>query len=822
MPLFKRKPFDLAKPPEDLEPSELVYQVRFTKEIFRDYQYPKLKYFNNYNHYFFFMGFYVILFLVLAKLIAIREYLNRINLYRQRVWMCKSTGKSNLTYEEAMVTEKNAIQKVQQLPNDLVAPALRIIQFSKNQSTTLLTKALVVILIRLPLPSFLASFGTCAFVIFSFSIFNSLFNLFTAFVQLCQITSGFLTGMLSLRDLADLVTKKLQKDLFVGAELYGKKDDGLYPCRVLKIVENGVGKMQYEVALLGENKKITENAILHGEDLVWKKTPFNRKILKSFIRESTCRSIPWVLHEKLAQKHGISTDLPEELRSKFFLQGGQLVNRTKKRKNENRNNVGEANGESGKSKRNKGETGKPDASKEENNQPEDEPVKYPIDDLLVKPGPDDPLFTDRPSPSRDFNVPMDCIGDLLMVWDFCSSFSRVLNLWPFSLEDFENAICHKDSNLVIIVETHSALLRILIKDDGEYSLALQNKKRKSKISLITWTEYVCDFLEMINVTELCSCMTTIKRGHYGLLDANAKLGILRELVCHALETDLIRGKLDDLIEQRRALGATVRGEALEYARKKRQEKEQLKGESNGLVVKENSMESTGSNPHMAENGEENGDMVEEVISSGQSNAFVNRYKYLFCNRSRKQLNGQSKKGEKQKLDPKVEAENITNSNEKEAQKQLTGEKKEDQEKKSKEKREQRKEYFKREMEKRSIRTNPLGKDRDYNRYWWFRRDGRIFVESSDSKQWGYYCAKEEVDALMSSLNPKGERERALQQQLEKFYPRISLELQKRSKDLAQKIALEEAVLRRSTRVRAPPRENPANAFLKYVNKWKED
>ncbi|KAH1038391.1 hypothetical protein J1N35_040134 [Gossypium stocksii] len=715
MPLFKRKPFDLAKPPEDLEPSELVYQVRFTKEIFRDYQ----------------------------------EYLNRINLYRQRVWMCKSTGKSNLTYEEAMVTEKHAIQKVQQLPNDVVAPALRIIQFS----------------------------------------------------------------MLSLRDLADLVTKKLQKDLFVGAELYGKKDDGLYPCRVLKIVENGVGKTQYEVALLGENKKITENAILHGEDLVWKKTPFNRKILKSFIRESTCRSIPWVLHEKLAQKHGISTDLPEELCSKFFLQGGQLVNRMKKRKNENRNNVGEANGESGKSKRNKGETGKPDASKEENNQPEDEPVKYPIDDLLVKPGPDDPLFTDRPSPSRDFNVPMDCIGDLLMVWDFCSSFSRVLNLWPFSLEDFENAICHKDSNLVLIVETHSALLRILIKDDGEYSLALQNKKRKSKISLITWTEYVCDFLEMINVTELCSCMTTIKRGHYGLLDANAKLGILRELVCHALETDLIRGKLDDLIEQRRALGATVRGEALEYARKKREEKEQLKGESNGLVVKENSMESTGSNPHMAENGEENGDMVEEVISSRQSNAFVN---------SRKQLNGQSKKGEKQNLDPKVEAENITNSNEKEAQKQLTGEKKEDQEKKSKEKREQRKEYFKREMEKRSIRTNPLGKDRDYNRYWWFRRDGRIFVESSDSKQWGYYCAKEEVDALMSSLNPKGERERALQQQLEKFYPRISLELQKRSKDLAQKIALEEAVLRRSTRVRAPPRENPANAFLKYVNKWKED
>ncbi|XP_022739782.1 DDT domain-containing protein DDB_G0282237 isoform X2 [Durio zibethinus] len=625
--------------------------------------------------------------------------------------------------------------------------------------------------------------------------------------------------MLSLRDLADVIAKKLQKNLFVGAQLYGRRDGGLHPCRVLKLVENGVDKMQYEVAWIGKNKKTTKNAILLGEDLEWKKTPFSRSILKSFIRESTCRSIPWVLHEKLAQKHGISTDPPKELASRFFFQDGQLVNRVKKRKNENRNNVGEVNEESGKSKRKKGEKGKSDAvtnSREENNLPKEEPVKYPIDDLLVQPGPDDPLFTDRPSPSRDFNVPMDCVGDLLMVWDFCSSFSRLLHLWPFSLEDFENAICHKDSNLVLIAETHSAFLRLLIKDDGEYSLTLQKRKRKPKISLITWTEYICDFLEMINTTELCSSMTTIKRGNYGRLDTNAKLGVLLELVSHALETDLIRGKLDEHIEQRQALGATRRGEALEFARKKREEKEKLKGESgaDGLV-KENSMESTGSNPHITENENpmiENGEMVEDVISSRQSNVFYNR----------RQLDCPEKTEEKQNVDSKAKSENRTNSTDREAQKQLTGEKREAEDKKSKEKREQRREYFEREMEKRSIRTNPLGKDRDYNRYWWFKRDGRIFVESSDAKQWGYYSTKEEVDALIGSLNCKGERERALRKQLEKFYGKICLELQKRSKDLAHKIALEEAVLRRSTRVRAPPRENPANAFLKYANKWKED
>jgi len=40
MPLLRRKPFSLAEPPEELKPDEPVYQIRFTKEIFRDYPYP--------------------------------------------------------------------------------------------------------------------------------------------------------------------------------------------------------------------------------------------------------------------------------------------------------------------------------------------------------------------------------------------------------------------------------------------------------------------------------------------------------------------------------------------------------------------------------------------------------------------------------------------------------------------------------------------------------------------------------------------------------------------------------------------------------------
>lgn len=60
-----------------------------------------------------------------------------------------------------------------------------------------------------------------------------------------------------------------------------------------------------------------------------------------------------------------------------------------------------------------------------------------------------------------------------------------------------------------------------------------------------------------------------------------------------------------------------------------------------------------------------------------------------------------------------------------------------------------KQHYEREMEKHFVRTNPLGKDKHRSRYWWFRRDWRVFVESSDSKSWGYYSSKEEVPWLLS-------------------------------------------------------------------------
>ena len=116
-----------------------------------------------------------------------------------------------------------------------------------------------------------------------------------------------------------------------------------------------------------------------------------------------------------------------------------------------------------------------------------ENIVYPTEDLLVKPSRDDPVFSDRPVPSVKFLIPMDDVGNLLMVWDFLSCFGKTLRLSPFSLNDFEEAI---DFNGVsnLIAEAHVALLTLLINEHDEYYLLIQQKKRKETV-ITTWFVY---------------------------------------------------------------------------------------------------------------------------------------------------------------------------------------------------------------------------------------------------------------------------------------------------------------------------------------------
>ena len=72
---------------------------------------------------------------------------------------------------------------------------------------------------------------------------------------------------------------------------------------------------------------------------------------------------------------------------------------------------------------------------------------------------------------------------------------------------------------------------------------------------------------MIRKEEFSSKVSTIRRGHYGLLDTGLKLKILRELVEEAITTSAVREKLNEWIDQQQALAAAKRVDA----RKNREE-----------------------------------------------------------------------------------------------------------------------------------------------------------------------------------------------------------------------------------------------------------
>lgn len=78
--------------------------------------------------------------MLMSLTILIREYLKRLKFYNQRVWTCKVSGTSNLTYEEALACEERAAEKAQQLPKELIAPVLQMIQHCTLNSTDLVEK----------------------------------------------------------------------------------------------------------------------------------------------------------------------------------------------------------------------------------------------------------------------------------------------------------------------------------------------------------------------------------------------------------------------------------------------------------------------------------------------------------------------------------------------------------------------------------------------------------------------------------------------------------------------------------------------------------
>ena len=89
----------------------------------------------------------------------------------------------------------------------------------------------------------------------------------------------------------------------------------------------------------------------------------------------------------------------------------------------------------------------------------------------------------------------------------------------------------------------------------------------------------------------------------------------------------------------------------------------------------------------------------------------------------------------------------------------------------------------------------LGKDVDRNEYWFFKEEpGKLFLKQIEKPQvnyedeaameevvyvepkvyWFYYDEEEEMEKLIETLNPKGIREKKLQENLKKIADKVKL------------------------------------------------
>lgn len=730
MPLLKRKAYALSKPPHDLQPHELVFQVRFTKEIFKDYE----------------------------------EYLKKLNLYCQRLWTCKVTGKTNLTYEEALTSEHQATEKVQQFPKEYKGPVLKLVQFS----------------------------------------------------------------VLRLDELVNTIIKAYKHHFVPGDGLVYLEGNSLRPCKVIRAIEESnsrSGTGAYEVEWLDNNKNVIKTSVESSDKLVRKKNPFTRALLKSFIRESVRdnmgRNAPWVVHEQLCREYKITTDPPDELKKFFVKQEPSHEQANGKGKRLSTEDIEwEAHVYTKHRRKDTQESGdggiKMDGDKDKAKKVvavNMQPIKYPIDDSLVQSSDDDPAFTKRPIPSSDFSLPVDCIGSLLMVWNFCLLFGKAIHLFPFSLEEFEKVLECKVEDPVLLREVHNALLHSALSDPAIHQSFAQKRKRKVIVSVQTWKDDLSDFLELEGLEKLARHSATVRNGSYRQLDPSVKLDILCELVSHSLVSSVIRDQLDLIVEEKQAISAQKRKEEMKKG-KELQEKHAQTTDTDHAFMEA----STRVHPEDSDSGENTDDGRPSSINpNGLPDTISSNSSVLVPGASRQlalKIKAASDQAEEREEDKNTEEDD-------EVQQKWTAQREALRVRKRQEKKlielKRRQEQLEREIEKRTVRTDPLGVDRDYNRYWFFPREGRIFVEDKESTKWGYYSVKEELEALYGSLNSKGVREKALQRQLEKHYTKISDALQRRSKDIAHRIAIEEYSVRRSSRVKYASQQTGA---IVYKNKYR--
>lgn len=850
MPTFRRKRVLLVEPSQTLlscaksNPNKHVYYLEKTGEIFDSYE----------------------------------EYAARMSFYKLKQFQCEVTGRSNLDYFAALESEQSEARTLHSRFSEQLKPAvLKAVQFQVIGRLDHLVEAVY--------ERFKDRYYKGERVLVDVAGAKYFARVEKVYPPRSRVADSAPSSS-SASASPDTNIHIISGDLKIPAKEANAKDDPTayyYWVHILepeKRSDSNKLSAATKAANLARDESVVKSLMEIRCNLMSRdRLSFSKSILRRFIRDCVDRSAavasPWIVKPSIAQRYGVPTSKPEEQkkdsekRKKNWDESEQPP--SKKRKSGN-----DASAEAAAKKE-----AADKAKAEEAEKKKKKPVRYPTEDLDVRLNDRDikaGMKLVRPTPSSTavpFNTIPRVFESFVFAWNFLSVYGQPLHLSSFTLDEFEHAIRHSvaDPPCPLLAEVHSTLIYNLrtvpfVRHSALLSLLRRKEEENPGVSevfgvtidqlsaamadvgnnwervplrfaegRVGWEDAMVGSLkdhatlenfprlreilsrllfapEEVNVTsngssssrastptkgpEILSVAVTPGERYY-TLPAEDRVAILSFMCNIAVSSKAIHAHMESCEEQLTAL----RKEKIEVNRSKKQFVEEM-------ANLKSEMKEEPSAPNSDAGANDQSEASDAEGSENKSRMSTREQLRAKTAASKKAL------AEHRRLDEEVN------------------------------KIERRLEGIEREFRKLlgAVRVKPLGRDRFFNRIWWFDGmgsaslvgsggvvqygTGRLFIqgpsefdmeildqrkdeverrrreEEGDDGilqpwEWAVYSEIEEVDAFVAWLNSKGNRELALKNTITKWWPHIAPGIRKRQADLSINAKLPEA--RRSTRTR---------------------
>ncbi|CAG7851525.1 SubName: Full=Related to ITC1-subunit of Isw2 chromatin remodelling complex {ECO:0000313/EMBL:CCA67434.1} [Serendipita indica DSM 11827] len=454
MPLARRKKVIITKDEETLQnadPDTPVYQIPETGEIFRDYS----------------------------------SFVSRMSFYGLKIFQCETSGKGNLTFFEALESEKAEARMLDaRFPEPLKAAILKSVQWQLVGRLDHLVEAVY--------DRFKDRYFEDERVFVDFALNSGEEDakestIKTRYsVRIIQVTPPAKSKPTNGKRKA---TQMLSDDTETQTPPHDIYGDLKIPVAQVNALDNPK-EYVYTVQLTDEAVNTNDTgaqAVVHGDlrngatqmdvhcDVLSRdRLAFSKSILKRFIRECVDRDAavasPWIVKPEIATKYGISVQMPDEIRRDV-----DAVKRSETEKRKRISEVKELPSPSKRAKRTKPpltEEEKAAKAKEEEaaraKKERDEMQRqaltgckravsrWPVEDLDViltekEKASGKPVVRPLPHRTSEFAAP-EYFESFLMAWNFITTYGHAFNVSPFSLDTLEAALHHSSDEPCFLID----------------------------------------------------------------------------------------------------------------------------------------------------------------------------------------------------------------------------------------------------------------------------------------------------------------------------------------------------------------------------------